>query len=91
MKKENITKISFSIGLLIELISLIYIKSFKSGLGISIPIYFLFLGHFLPQIFGAIGSYFSRYTKNVALWVILNIGLICSTLYFYISYLEVID
>lgn len=91
MKKENLSIILFLIGAIVEIILLLYVKSFETGQGIHLPHYIGYLGFFFPQLVGAVGAYFSRYSKKVGLWLFLNLGLICSTIYFYISYLEVID
>ena len=91
MKKENLSIILFSIGVVVEIVLLLYVKSFKTGQGIRLPHYIGYLGFFFPQLVGAVGAYFSRYSKKVGLWLFLNLGLICSTVYFYLSYLEVID
>lgn len=91
MKKENLSTILFLIGAVVESVLLLYVKSFKTGQGIHLPNYIGYLGFFFPQIVGAIDTYFSRYAKTTGLWIFLNLGLICSTAYFYLSYLEVID
>ncbi|MFT4451896.1 hypothetical protein [Parvimonas sp. G1425] len=91
MKKENPSTILFLLGTIIELILLLYVKSFKTGQGIHLPNYLFYLGFFFPQLIGAVGAYFSRYSKKVGLWLFLNLSLIISTLYFFVSYLEVID
>ena len=91
MKKEILSTILFLLGTIMELILLIYVKSFKTGQGIHLPNYIFYLGFFLPQLIGAVGAYFSRYSKKVGLWLFLNLSLIISTFYFYISFLEVID
>lgn len=91
MKKENLSIILFLIGAIVEIILLLYVKSFETGQGIHLPHYIGYLGFFFPQLVGAVGAYFSRYAKMTGLWIFLNLGLICSTAYFYISYLEAID
>ena len=91
MKKENLSTILFLLGTIMELILLLYVKSFKTGQGIHLPDYIGYLGFFFPQLIGAVGAYFSRYSKKVGLWLFLNLSLIISTFYFYISFLEVID
>lgn len=91
MKKENLSTILFLLGALIESILLLYVKSFETGQGIHLPDYIGYLGFFFPQLVGAVGAYFSRYSKKVGLWLLLNLGLIISTFYFFIAYLEVID
>lgn len=91
MKKENLSTILFLIGAIVESVLLLYVKSFETGQGIHLPDYIGYLGFFFPQIVGAVGAYFSRYSKKVGLWLLLNLGLIISTFYFFIAYLEVID
>ena len=91
MKKENLSIILFSIGVVVEIVLLLYVKSFKTGQGIHLPHYIGYLGFFFPQLIGAVGAYFSRYSKKVGLWLLLNLGLIISTLYFFKAFLEVVD
>ena len=81
----------FLIGAIVESVLLLYVKSFETGQGIHLPDYILYLGFFFPQIVGAEGAYFSRYSKKVGLWLLLNLGLIISTLYFFKAFLEVVD
>ena len=91
MKKENLSIILFLIGAIVEIILLLYVKSFKTGQGIHLPHYIGYLGFFFPQLVGAVGAYFSRYSKKVGLWLFLNLGLICSTAYFQLYHLKVIN
>lgn len=90
MKKENLSTILFLLGTIMELILLLYVKSFKTGQGFHLPNYLFYLGFFFPQLIGAVGAFYSRYAKISVLWLFLNLSLILSALYFYASFIEVI-
>ena len=91
MKKENLSMIIYLFGIIVEIILLLYVKSFKTGQGIHLPDYIGYLGFFFPQIIGAIGALYSRYAKIQVLWLLLNIGLMLSSIYFYAAFIEVVD
>lgn len=87
MKKENLSMIIYLFGAVIEIILLLYVKSFKTGQGIHLSNYIKYFGVFFPQI---VGAFYSRYAKISVLWLFLNLSLILSALYFYASFIEVI-
>lgn len=90
MKKENLSMIIYLFGAVIEIILLLYVKSFKTGQVIHLSNYIKYFGVFFPQIVGAVGAFYSRYAKISVLWLFLNLSLILSALYFYASFIEVI-
>lgn len=90
MKKENLSMIIYLFGTVVEIILLLYVKSFKTGQGIQLSNYLKYFGLIFPQVMGAIGAFYSRHAKIQILWLFLNIGLMLSALYFYAAFIEVV-
>ncbi len=89
-KKENLSMIIYLFGTIVEIILLLYVKSFKTGQGIHLSNYLKYFGILFPQVMGAIGALYSRYAKIQILWLFLNIGLMLSATYFYVAFVEAV-